>query len=178
MIQRWADVITDWKKDAGARVGIRVIMSRESKACARTTRAFDRIPARGGQKTIFPSNVLFTGKHRRGYCADRPPIPTYVFVIDHLGIQQPSVPTCSTATLGPSFPKVVGSRQSAKNAMIKVTGACHAVPRSRTRFPGHLGPPRARVFDAWGIERLACGAPTGRAAICCRQLRAGRRAFF
>jgi hypothetical protein len=53
-----ADVIADWKKTAGT-VGIRIIMTRESKR-APDDPGFDRI-LRSAARADFPVNVLFWG---------------------------------------------------------------------------------------------------------------------
>jgi predicted TIM-barrel fold metal-dependent hydrolase len=83
-----ADVITDWKKTPGT-VGIRIIMTKESKR-APDDPGFDRI-LRAAVRNDFPVNVLFWGNIDAGTALiDRH--PDVRFIIDHLGILQPSVP--------------------------------------------------------------------------------------
>ena len=83
-----ADVIADWKKTPGT-VGIRIIMTKESKR-APDDPGFDRI-LRAAVRNDFPVNVLFWGNIDAGTALiDRHPDAR--FIIDHLGILQPSVP--------------------------------------------------------------------------------------
>ena len=83
-----ADVIADWKKTPGT-VGIRIIMTKESKR-APDDPGFDRI-LRAAVRNDFPVNILFWGNIDAGTALiDRH--PDVRFIIDHLGILQPSVP--------------------------------------------------------------------------------------
>ena len=130
-----ADVITDWKKTPGT-VGIRVIMSRESKR-APDDPGFDRI-LRAAVRNDFPVNVLFTGNIDAGTALiDRH--PDVRFVIDHLGIQQPSVPPAPPQPWA-ELPKVLDLAKR-KNAVIKVTGAC-TLSKEPYPFPDIWDPPR------------------------------------
>ncbi|HEY2538905.1 MAG TPA: amidohydrolase family protein, partial [Stellaceae bacterium] len=83
-----ADVIADWKKTPGT-VGIRIILTKESKR-APDDPGLDRI-LRAAVKNDFPVNVLFWGNIDAGTALiDRHSDAR--FIIDHMGIQQPSVP--------------------------------------------------------------------------------------
>ena len=90
------------------------------------------------------------------------------FIIDHLGILQPSVPPAPPQPWA-DLPKVLELAKR-KNAVIKVTGAC-TLSREPYPFPD-IWAPLARVFDAWGLDRCLWGA-----RVRCCQLRAGRRAL-
>ena len=82
-----ADVIADWKKTPGT-VGIRIMMSRESKRTPDNP-GFDRI-MRAAVRADFPVNVSCGGNIDAGTALiDRH--PDVRFIIDHLGIRQPSV---------------------------------------------------------------------------------------
>src|SRR6266478_6412848 len=83
-----ADVIADWKKTPGT-VGIRIIMTKEAKR-APDDPGFDRI-LRAALRNDFPVNILFWGNIDAGTALiDRH--SGVCFIIDHLGILQPSVP--------------------------------------------------------------------------------------
>src|ERR1700740_1589180 len=107
-----ADVIADWKKTPGT-VCIRIILTKESKR-APDDPGLDRI-LRAAVKNDFPVNVLFWGNVDAGTALiDRHPDAR--FIIDHMGIEQPSVPPA-----GPIFRKWWNSARR-KNPVI--TGAC------------------------------------------------------
>src|SRR5258705_2297289 len=83
-----ADVIADWKKTPGT-VGIRIILTKEANR-APDDPGLDRI-CRAAAGQDFPVNVLFWGNLDAGTSLiDRHPDTR--FVVDHLGILQPSVP--------------------------------------------------------------------------------------
>src|SRR5882672_5818788 len=83
-----ADIIADWKKTPGT-VGIRIIMTKEAKR-EPTDPGLDRI-LRAAVKHDFPVNILFWGNLDAGTAlVDRNPDER--FVIDHMGILQPSMP--------------------------------------------------------------------------------------
>src|SRR3984893_2842863 len=83
-----ADVIADWKKTPGT-VGIRVILTKEANR-APDDPGLDRI-LRAAVSRDFPVNILFWGNLDAGTALiDRHPDTR--FIIDHLGILQPSVP--------------------------------------------------------------------------------------
>ncbi len=151
-----ADVITDWKKTPGT-VGIRIIMTKESKR-APDDPGFDRI-LRAAVKNDFPVNVLFWGNVDAGTALiDRHPDAR--FIIDHLGIQQPSVPP-APAQPWAELPKVLELAKR-KNAVIKVTGAC-TLSKEPYPFPD-IWDPLARVFEAWGFDRCLWGTDWTRAS--------------
>ena len=144
-----ADVIADWKKTPGT-VGIRIIMTKESKR-APDDPGFDRI-LRAAVRSDFPVNVLFSGNIDAGTALiDRH--PDVRFIIDHLAIQQPSVPPAPPQPWA-DLPKVLELAKR-KNAVIKVTGAC-TLSREPYPFPD-IWDPLARVFDAWGLDRCLWG---------------------
>jgi predicted TIM-barrel fold metal-dependent hydrolase len=150
-----ADVIADWKKTPGT-VGIRIIMTKESKR-APDDPGFDRI-LRAAVRNDFPVNVLFWGNIDAGTALiDRH--PDVRFIIDHLAIQQPSVPPAPPQPWA-DLPKVLELAKR-KNAVIKVTGAC-TLSREPYPFPD-IWDPLARVFDAWGLDRCLWGTDWTRA---------------
>jgi predicted TIM-barrel fold metal-dependent hydrolase len=150
-----ADIIADWKKTPGT-VGIRIIMTKESKR-APDDPGFDRI-LRAAVKSDFPVNVLFWGNIDAGTALiDRHPDAR--FIIDHLGIMQPSVPPAPPQPWA-DLPKVLELAKR-KNAVIKVTGAC-TLSKEPYPFPD-IWEPLARVFDAWGLERCLWGTDWTRA---------------
>jgi L-fuconolactonase len=150
-----ADVIADWKKTPGT-VGIRIIMTKESKR-APDDPGFDRI-LRAALRNDFPVNVLFWGNIDAGTALiDRH--PDVRFIIDHLGILQPSVPPAPPQPWA-DLPKVLELAKR-KNAVIKVTGAC-TLSREPYPFPD-IWDPLARVFDAWGFDRCLWGTDWTRA---------------
>ena len=160
-----ADVIADWKKTPGT-VGIRIILTKESKR-APDDPGLDRI-LRAAVKNDFPVNVLFWGNVDAGTALiDRHPDAR--FIIDHMGIQQPSVPPAPPQPWA-DLPKVVELAKR-KNAVIKITG--HAV-EGAVSVPGHLGPAGPHIRRL-GVRALPVGHGLD-ARVRGRQLRAGRRA--
>jgi predicted TIM-barrel fold metal-dependent hydrolase len=150
-----ADVIADWKKAPGT-VGIRVILTKEANR-APDDPGLDRI-LRAAVKYDFPVNILFWGNLDAGTALiDRHPDTR--FVIDHLGILQPSVPP-APAQPWADLPKVLDLAKR-KNAVIKVSGAC-TLSREPYPFPD-IWDPLARVFDAWGFDRCLWGTDWTRA---------------
>ncbi len=130
-----ADVIADWKKTPGT-VGIRVILTKETNR-APDDPGLDRI-LRAAVRHDFPVNILFWGNLDAGTALiDRHPDTR--FVIDHMAIQQPSVPP-APAEPWADLPKVPSSPTLS--------------PTSGTRWPACSTP---------GVSSAACGARTGRA---------------
>jgi L-fuconolactonase len=126
-----ADVITDWKKTPGT-VGIRIIMTKESKRTPDDP-GFDRIIS-AAVKNDFPVNALFTGNIDAGTALiDRHPDAR--FIIDHLGLMQPSVPPAPPQPWA-ELPKVIDLAKR-RNAVIKITGACtlEQIPMDFTHSP-------------------------------------------
>jgi L-fuconolactonase len=106
----------------------------------------------------FPVNILFWGNLDAGTALiDRHPDTR--FVIDHMAIQQPSVPP-APAEPWADLPKVVDLAKR-KNAVIKVSGAC-TLSKEPYPFPD-IWDPLARLFDAWGFERCLWGTDWTRA---------------
>src|ERR1700686_4986260 len=150
-----ADVIADWKKTPGT-VGIRIILTKESKR-APDDPGLDRI-LRAAVKNDFPVNVLFWGNVDAGTALiDRHPDAR--FIIDHLGILQPSVPPAPPQPWA-DLPKVLELAKR-PNAVVKVSGAC-TLSREPYPFPD-IWAPLARVFDAWGLDRCLWGTDWTRA---------------
>src|SRR5258708_11122648 len=117
-----ADVIADWKKTTGT-VGIRIIMTKESKR-APDDPGFDRI-LRAALRNDFPVNILFWGNIDAGTALiDRH--SDVRFIIDHLGILQPSVPPPPPQPCA-DLPKQL-ELANRKNAAIKVTSASTLPP--------------------------------------------------
>jgi predicted TIM-barrel fold metal-dependent hydrolase len=150
-----ANVIADWKKTPGT-VGIRIIMTRESKR-APDDPGFERI-LRAAARNDFPVNALFWGNIDAGTALiDR--YPDVRFIVDHLAVLQPSVPLAPPQPWA-DLPKVLELAKR-KNAVIKVTGAC-TLSREPYPFPD-IWDPLARVFDAWGLDRCLWGTDWTRA---------------
>src|ERR1700680_2965628 len=150
-----ADVIADWKKTPGT-VGIRIIMTKESKR-APDDPDFDRI-LRAAVRNDFPVNILFWGNIDAGTALiDRH--PDVRFIIDHLGILQPSVPPAPPQPWV-DLPKVLELAKR-KTPLIKVTGAC-TLSREPYPFPD-IWVPLIRVFDARGLDRCLWGTDWTRA---------------
>ena len=150
-----ADVIADWKKTPGT-VGIRIILTKESKR-APDDPGLDRI-LRAAVKNDFPVNVLFWGNVDAGTALiDRHPEAR--FIIDHMGIQQPTAPPAPPQPWA-DLPKMVELAKR-KNAVIKITGACTL---SKEPYPfADIWDPLTRLFDAWGFERCLWGTDWTRA---------------
>jgi L-fuconolactonase len=145
-----ADVIADWKKTPGT-VAIRIMLTPESKR-APDDPGLDRI-LRAAVNNNLPVNVLFWGNLDAGTALiDRHPDAR--FIIDHMGIQQPSIPP-TPPLLWADLPKVVELAKR-KNAVIKITGACTL---SKQPYPF----PDCSEYLTPGVSIAACGARTGRA---------------
>jgi L-fuconolactonase len=144
-----ADVIADWKKTPGA-VGVRIILTKESKH-APDDPGLDRI-VRAAVKNNFPVDVLFWGNVDPGAALINRHLDAR-FIIDHMGIQQPSVPPAPPQPWA-DLPKVVELAKR-KNTVIKITGAC-ALSKETYPFPD-IWDPLARIFDAWGFDHCLWG---------------------
>jgi predicted TIM-barrel fold metal-dependent hydrolase len=150
-----AEVITDWKKTPGT-VGIRIILTKEANR-APDDPGLDRI-CRAAAGQDLPVNVLFWGNLDAGTSLiDRHPETR--FVVDHLGLVQPSVPPASPQPWA-DLPKVLELAKR-QNAVIKVSGAC-TLARAPYPFPD-IWDPLARVFEAWGFEGCLWGTDWTRA---------------
>jgi len=99
-----ADIIVEWKKTPGT-VGIRIIMTKEAKR-APDDPGINRI-CRAAAQHDFPVNVLFWGNLDAGISLiDRHPDTR--FIVDHMGILQPSVPPAPPQPWA-DLPKVLDS---------------------------------------------------------------------
>lgn len=150
-----ADIIADWKQTPGA-VGIRLMLPREAGR-----EAADPGIARillAAVRHDLPVNLLCWDNHDVGIAIiDRHPDAR--FIIDHLGLAQPSVPPAPPEPWA-DLPRVLALARR-PNVLIKVSGACTL---SREPYPfNDIWDPLARVFDAWGFERCLWGTDWTRA---------------
>jgi len=149
------DVVADWKKTPGT-VGIRVILKKDSGRDAGDP-GLNRI-LRAAVRHDFPVNILCWGNLDAGAALiDRNPETR--FILDHLGILQPSAPPVPPEPWA-DLPKVLDLARR-PNVVIKVSGAC-TLSRKPYPFPD-IWDPLARVFDAWGFERCLWGTDWTRA---------------
>ena len=81
------------------------------------------------------------------------------FILDHLGIMQPSTPPAAPEPWA-ELPKVLELAQR-PNVVIKVSGAC-TLSHAGYPYPD-IWDPLARIFDAWGFERCLWGTDWTRA---------------
>src|SRR5215475_10365442 len=150
-----AEVIADWKQTPGT-VGIRIIVTKEANRTSDDP-GLDRI-CRAAASQDFPVNILCSGNLDAGTALiDRHPETR--FVVDHLGLVQPSVPPAPPQPWA-DLPKVLALAQR-QHAVIKVSGAC-TLAREPYPFPD-IWDPLARVFEAWGFERCLWGTDWTRA---------------
>jgi L-fuconolactonase len=165
-----ADVIADWKRTPGA-VGIRIVLAKDlGGERDPNDPGLDRI-ARAAVAHDFPVNLLCWGNLEAGSAlVDRHPDTR--FIIDHMGIIQPSTPPAPPQPWA-DLPKVLELAKR-KNSVIKVSGACTL---SKEPYPvrRHLGSARSRVRRL-GFRPLPVGHGLD-TRLRRRQLRAGGRAF-
>ena len=151
-----ADVVAEWKKTPGA-VGIRIMLTKEWGRPPEDE-GLGRI-ARAAVRYDFPVNLHCWDNLEAGATLiDR--YPDTRFIIDHIGILQPRVPTALPQPWK-DLPKVLELAKR-PNAVIKVSGAC-TLSQKPYPFPD-IWDPLARVFDAWGFERCLWGTDWTRAA--------------
>ncbi|MBS1218724.1 MAG: amidohydrolase 2 [Proteobacteria bacterium] len=149
------DVVADWKKTPGT-VGIRVILKKDSGRDAGDPGL--NCILRAAVRHDFPVNILCWGNLDAGAALiDRNPETR--FILDHLGILQPSAPPVPPEPWA-DLPKVLDLARR-PNVVIKVSGAC-TLSRKPYPFPD-IWDPLARVFDAWGFERCLWGTDWTRA---------------
>ena len=113
---------------------------------------------RAAIKHDFPVNVLFWDNLDVGAAL----IDRYAdarFIIDHMGIMQPTAPP-APAEPWADLPKVVALAKR-KNAVIKISGAC-TLSKQLYPFPD-IWDPLKRIFDAWGLDRCLWGTDWTRA---------------
>src|SRR5438874_1889243 len=150
-----AEVIAAWKQTPGT-VGIRIIVTKEANR-APDDPGLDRI-CRAAAGQDFPVNILCSGNLDAGTALiDRHPATR--FVVDHLGLVQPSVPPAPPQPWA-DLPQVLALAKR-PNAVIKVSGAC-TLSKEPYPFPD-IWDPLARVFEAWGFERCLWGTDWTRA---------------
>jgi predicted TIM-barrel fold metal-dependent hydrolase len=117
----------------------------------------DRI-LRAAVRHDFPVNVLCWGNLDTGTALiDRHPDTR--FIVDHLGIMQPSTPPAPPNAWA-DLPKVLALAER-PNAVIKVSGAC-TLAKEPYPFPD-IWDPLGRIFDAWGLDRCLWGTDWTRA---------------
>jgi L-fuconolactonase len=163
-----ADVIADWKKTPGT-VGIRIFMTKETNR-APGDPGLERI-CRAAVKHNFPINLIFSGNLDAGTALiDR--YPDTSFVIDHMALQQPSVPPAPPEPWA-DLPKVVDLAKR-KNAVMQDQWRLHA-GQAALPFPGHLGP-AGSPLRGLGFRAVPVGHGLD-ARVRGRQLRAGGRAL-
>ena len=149
------EIIADWKKTPGT-VGIRIIMTKEMNRTPDEP-GVGRV-LRAARQHDFPVNVLFWGNIDAG-TALIDHHPDTRFIVDHLGLAQPSVPPAPPQPWA-ELPKVLELAKR-KNALIKVSGACTL---SKEPYPFRdIWDPLARLFDAWGLDRCLWGTDWTRA---------------
>src|SRR5213595_2691706 len=141
------EVIAEWKRQPGA-VAVRIMMTSREAGLRPDDPGVDRI-AREAARHGFPVNVLFWGNVDAGTALiDRHPGTR--FIVDHMAIQQPRTPPAPPQPWA-DLPKVLELAKR-ENAVIKVSGACTL---SREPYPFQdIWNPLARVFDAWGFDRV------------------------
>ena len=150
-----ADVVAEWKRTPGT-VGVRIMLLKEDERPADDP-GLDRI-VKAAVRHDFPINVLCWGNLDAGIAlVDRHPEAR--FIIDHLGLLQPSVPPAPPEPWA-ELPKVLDLARR-PNAAIKVSGAC-TLAREPYPFPD-IWDPLARLFEAWGFERCLWGTDWTRA---------------
>jgi len=149
------EVISDWKKTPGA-VGIRLMM-RSAEGRAPDDPGFHRILGEAARHD-FPVNILCWDNLAAGVALiDRHPDTR--FVLDHLGLMQPSVAPAPPDAWA-ELPRVLDLAKR-PNVVIKVSGACTL---SREPYPfADIWDPLARVFEAWGFDRCLWGTDWTRA---------------
>jgi hypothetical protein len=162
-----ADVIADWKKTPGT-VGIRIFMTKEMNRAPGDS-GLERI-CRAAVKHNFPINLISSGNLDAGTALiDR--YPDTRFVIDHMALQQPSVPPAPPEPWA-DLPSG-GSRQTKERSnqdQWRLYARQAALP-----IPGHLGP-AGSPLRGLGFRAV----PVGHGLDACvrgRQLRAGGRAL-
>jgi predicted TIM-barrel fold metal-dependent hydrolase len=150
-----ADVITDWKQTPGA-VGVRLMM-RSAEGREPDDPGFHRILSEAARHD-FPVNILCWDNLNAGTALiDRHPDTR--FVLDHLGLAQPSVAQAPPGAWA-ELPRVLDLAKR-PNVVIKVSGACTL---SREPYPfADIWDPLARVFEAWGLDRCLWGTDWTRA---------------
>ena len=150
-----ADDIAKWKKTPGT-VAVRIMMAEHDGRDPHGP-ALARI-ARAAARHNFPVNLHCWG-NLAGAVALIDRHPETRFVIDHLGIAQPSAPPVPPQ-LWAELPMVLDLARR-PNAAIKVSGVC---TMSTQGFPfPDIWDQLARVFDAWGFERCLWGTDWTRA---------------
>ena len=150
-----AETIAQWKATAGT-VAVRIMLNRgvsEDAADPGITRVLTAAARHG-----FPVNLLCWGRldQAKAMVARN---PDTVFVIDHLGLQQPFEPP-APAEPWADLPKVL-ELAALRNVTIKITGACTL---AHEPFPYRdIWGPLARIFDAFGLDRCMWGTDWTRA---------------
>lgn len=147
--------IADWASKDGT-VGARIMLNREASTDAADP-GLNRILAAAARHGL-PVNMLVWGRlDQAEQLAARN--PDTVFVIDHLGIQQPFEPPVPAEPFA-ELPKVL-KLAAHRNVTIKISGACTL---SREPFPYRdIWDPDCRILDAFGVDRCMWGTDWTRA---------------
>lgn len=150
-----AEVITDWTTTPGA-VGIRILKGVEP-AGQPSTAGFDTILREAARHDMPVNFFCWNNLDFAMELIDRHPDTR--FVIDHVGIPQPLIPTTLKDPWA-DLPKVLELAKR-PNAALKITGAC-TLSTEPYPFPD-IWDPLARLFDAWGFDRCLWGTDWTRA---------------
>ena len=163
-----ADVVAAWKQTPGA-VGVRIMVPKDAGREANDP-GLDRI-LRAAARHDFPVNILCWGNLDTGTALDRSPSR---HAIHHRPSgHRAAARAARAATALGRPPEGAGTRQAPERGD-QGQRRLHAVPGA-VSVSGHLGPacPRVRCL---GFRSLLVGHGLD-ARVCCRQLRAGRRAL-
>lgn len=150
-----ADTVADWAATPGA-VGARIMMMGGGPTDADDP-GLNAVLAAGARHGL-PINILCWGVlPLMGELAQRH--PNTQIVIDHLGLQQPFEPPAPPEPWA-ELPTVI-ALAGHDNIAVKVTGAC-TLAHEPFPYPD-LWDPLARLFDAFGFDRLLWGTDWTRA---------------
>jgi L-fuconolactonase len=150
-----ADTIAEWAATEGT-VAIRIMMG-PSVSTDAADPGINRVLAAAARHSL-PVNLMCRGRLPQvGLMAKRNPDTT--LVVDHLGLQQPSVPP-APAEPWAELPKLL-ALASHDNIVVKITGACTL---AHEPFPyKDIWDPLGRIFDAFGFDRCMWGTDWTRA---------------
>jgi L-fuconolactonase len=150
-----ADTIADWASTAGT-VAIRLMLNHGVSRDAGDP-GIKRVLAAGARHSL-PVNLLCGGRleQAKQMAAEN---PNTMFIIDHLGLQQPFVPPVPAEPWA-DLPKLL-ELAAHDNVTVKISGACTL---SHEAFPyKDIWDPLGRIFDAFGFGRCMWGTDWTRA---------------
>jgi predicted TIM-barrel fold metal-dependent hydrolase len=150
-----ADVVAEWAALDGT-VAVRIMLNR-GVSTDPADPGITRI-ATAAAKHSMPLNLLCWGRLDQVHeiIARN---PDTMFVIDHLGLQQPFEPPPLPQPFA-ELPKVL-KFAAFKNVAIKISGAC-TLSQKPYPYPD-IWDPLARIFDAFGMDRCMWGTDWTRA---------------